>query len=420
MKFKNSNILKSKGIILLLFVFTNYSNAQQVILPPTVAKAKLVEKQRLQNKINTTFSLPIADSTFLQYESAFWAMMTLETKPKAALPKIEFALQNFTKYDNSFQNGLLEIVYSLYPKEYEKEIANLIKDTNITAKQFAVFGEYLYRINKKYKKIIQASIAKKKFNDYLNTLEIKLNHSENNYWYAEVLKSLLQNKFLQNKSVIISLQNKNRNHPGLVLIRDSTGKIIQQNDTIFYTQQLARAVTNLPYYISNGNTPQGIFRINGFGFSKNNSIGPTENFQLCMPYECNVKDFFDEKILDSVWNDDIFNSIIPTEINNYYHYPLHESQIAGKLGRYEIISHGTTVNNEYYKGQPYYGFTPTAGCLQAKEVWDYTTGKRLYSDQQKLIDAFKSTGAVKGYLIVLDIIDEKRNVTINDFKKMIQ
>ena len=34
---------------------------------------------------------------------------------------------------------------------FQKEISKLIKDTNITAKQFAVCGEYLFRANKKYR-----------------------------------------------------------------------------------------------------------------------------------------------------------------------------------------------------------------------------------------------------------------------------
>jgi hypothetical protein len=415
--------LKSKGIFLLLFICANFCIAQTIQLDAKVLKAKQGEKERLLNNINEAFKQPIEDSTYLQYESAFWAIMYLEHKPKVALPKLKNALKNFTKYDNDFQNALLEVVYSQYPKELEKEIEILINDTSITPKQFAVCGEYLLKANKNNVTVLKKNILKRNkygFNEFINSLEIKINHNPNNYWHKEVLSSLLNNTFLKDKSVLISLQNKNRNFPGIAIIRKANGDLLKLNDSIFYVQQLTRSITNLPYYISNGNSPQGIFRIDGFGISKNSHIGPTENFQLCMPYECNVKDFFDEPILDTIWNDDIFNSLIPEEINKYYHYPLHESQIAGKLGRYEIISHGSTVNPFFYKGKPYAGFTPTMGCLQAKEVWDYTTGKRMYSDQQKLIDAYKSIGAEKGYLIVLDIIDTNRAVTINDFKALIK
>ncbi len=430
MKKRFFNKYKSKGIFLLLFVFNNCCLAQTVLLDAKICKAKLEEKTRLLKNITTTLKLPITDSTYLQYESTFWAMMYLEQKPIAALPKLKFALKNFIQYDDDFRNGLLEVVYSQYPKELEKEISILIKDTSITAKQFAICGEYLFRVNKKYSKILKSlldlNFKKKYFKNnstdflYYNALQAKIYEiNEIKSDKSMIIKILLENSFLKNKSVIISLQNKNRNYPGLALIRDSTGKIVLKNDTFFYVQQLARAVTNLPYYISNGNTPQGIFRISGFGVSKNNSIGPTGNFQLCMPYECNVKDFIDETLIDTNWSQENYQKIYPQNLE-FLDDNFIQTEIAGKLGRFEIISHGTTVNNEYYKGKPYYGFTPTAGCLQAKEIWDYTTGKRLYSDQQKLIDAYKSIGAIKGYLIVLDIIDANRPVNINDFKAMLK
>jgi hypothetical protein len=427
MKLFQFNILKSKGLFLLLFVFCNYCKAQNITLDAKALKAKQGEKERLINNINEAFMQPIADSTYLQYETAFWAMMYMEYKPANALPKIKSALLNFTKYDNSFQNALLEVVYSQYPKELEKEVAFLIKDTTITPKQFAVCGEYLINTKKTNLTLVN-TLQKKRLGNF--TIQ------EPNYYYyclslknknysiqlkKNVLQNILHNEMMTNKNLIISLQNKNRNYPGIVLIRDSIGNVLTKNDSFFYVQQLARSITNLPFYISNGNTPQGVFRINGYGFSKNNHIGPTENFQLCMPNECNVQGFFDNQIIDSVWSNAIEYSFLPQQFQRNTDFSfLYESIFAGKLGRYEIISHGSTVNPLFYNTKPYKGFTPTAGCLQAKEIWDYTTGKRIYSDQQKLIDAYKSIGATKGYLIVLDIIDANRPVNINDFKALLQ
>jgi hypothetical protein len=422
--------LKSKGFFLLLFICANFCTAQTVVLDAKISKAKQGEKERLLKNIEQAFKQPIADSTYLQYESAFWAMMYLEHKPITALPKLKSALLNFTKYENEFQDALLEVIYSQYPKELEKEIAILINDTSITAKQFAVCGEYLSKIStaRKYSTLkYLANFYKPEIylDDSLNYYSVLYNNllqtkiDEQILKNKSLLKKILINDFLPNKPIIISLQNKKRNFPGLAIIRKANGDLLKLKDSIFYVQQLTRSITNLPFYISNGNTPQGIFRIDGFGISKNSHIGPTENFQLCMPYECNVKDFFDEPILDSIWTDSIFNKILPKQMSLDYRFLL-ESTIAGKLGRYEIISHGSTVNPIFYKSKPYTGFTPTMGCLQAKEVWDYTTGKRIYSDQQKLIDAYKSIGAVKGYLIVLNIIDSNRPVTINDFKAIIK
>ncbi len=415
-------------ILILVFSFSiQFLFAQDVLLNANIKKAKQTELQRFENNIKKAFALPIVDSTLLYYETAFWNMMVIEKAPVAYLPKLKNALLNFTKYDNAFQNSLLEVIYSQYPKELEKEIAVLICDTSITPKQFAVCGEYLIKYKTSNKNLVENILKKRQGNFTVqepNYYYFGIYSKKNNYTIEDkktVLQSILKNEFLSKNNLIISLQNKNRNYPGIVLIRDSLGKILLLNDTIFYTNQLARSVTNLPYYISNGNTPQGIFRINGFGFSKNTQIGPTENFQLCMPNECKVNDFYNYKVTDSMWSGYLDYAFLPQQFQRNLKYGfLYESIFAGKLGRNEIISHGTTINNEYYKGKSYYGFTPTAGCLQAKEVWDYNTGKLIFSDQQKLIDAYKSIGANKGYLIVLDIIDANRSVNINDFKAFLK
>jgi hypothetical protein len=423
-------------LLLLIILIQTHTLFAQPVLSPQVLTAKQTEKQRLTKSIKEAFTLPINNENGLAYESALWAMLMLEYKPTEAITVIKKGLQDFTLLEPSLQNSLLETVYALYPKDFEKEILNLVsfQFNNLTPKQFAVCGEYLYNVNpKKHSKMLKNictdaflknldNVSNQLYFGNLSTRIINRSKKWDNKNEIAFLSKIVNNQILPNKNVIISVQNKNRDYPGIVIIRDSAGKIVLQNDTIMYTQQLARAVTNLPFYISNGNTPQGIFRINGLGVSKNSQIGPTENFQLCMPFECKVSHFFDEQINDTVWSPLLYESIYTqttTKDLNPFAF-LNEAAHAGQVGRFEIIAHGTAVNTEYYKGKPYFGFTPTAGCLQAKEIWDYKTGQRIYSDQQKLVDAYKSIGATKSYLIVLDIIDEKRPVTINDVKKIVK
>ena len=88
-------------------------------------------------------------------------------------------------------------------------------------------------------------------------------------------------------------------------------------------------------------------------------------------------------------------------------------------GRTEIIAHGTTVDPSFYSGKAYYPFTPTAGCLCTKELWD-ENGKRIFSGQQKLTNAVKQAGGADGYLIVIEIDDAQRAVTINEVLPYLQ
>jgi hypothetical protein len=274
-----------------------------------------------------------------------------------------------------------------------------------------VCSAYLLRNNKSYLKKIQILINKnylsQQTHPIITALSIQLNEQFNQQYAIDFLKALDKNEFLPNQTVIISLQNKNRDYHGIALIRKPDGELLMLNDTIFYVAQLARSTNSLPYYISNGNSPQGIYRINGTASSSNSHIGPTSNLQLCMPFECDAQDFFDTTITDTIWTDDT------------YHYPVQESAVAGKAGRTEIIAHGTTVDINYYKQKPYYGFTPTMGCIATKEFWNYKNGQRVYSDQQKLTDAFLSTGQTKGYLFLINIKDYPENITLSDYKKMI-
>jgi hypothetical protein len=183
--------------------------------------------------------------------------------------------------------------------------------------------------------------------------------------------------------------------------------------------QLARSVNNLPGYLSNGNTPEGVFRMKGYDVSRASFIGPTVNVQLTMPFEKSPQHFYaDSNITDTNWDINYYRTLLPKGWKDYY--PMYQSYYAGKAGRSEIIIHGTTVNPMYYIKEPYYPLTPTQGCLTSKELWSEETGQRLQSDQQQLINAMIKAGGANGYCIVINIDDEKRPVLLYDIVPLIE
>jgi hypothetical protein len=227
----------------------------------------------------------------------------------------------------------------------------------------------------------------------------------------EVLKEVLNKNFLPHQIVMYSFQRKNRDYPGMVLIRNADGNFVKDSSgNLFHIPQLARSISNLPGYLRNGNTPQGIFKMYGFGVSMSNFIGPTANVQMGMPVELSIQKFFDDStILDSTWTIDWYQKLIPKKLQNYL--PLYGSYYSGIAGRSEIIAHGTTIDPNYYSGKPFYPLTPTQGCLCTKEIWD---GKRLESDQQKLVNGLLKAGGANGYCVVFEIDDKQVPVTIKD------
>ncbi|HSQ44435.1 MAG TPA: hypothetical protein VLM16_05535, partial [Ginsengibacter sp.] len=131
---------------------------------------------------------------------------------------------------------------------------------------------------------------------------------------------------------------------------------------------------------------------------------------LSMPIEENIKAFMrDSSITDTTWNIDYYKKLIPADLQNYL--PLFYSYYAGLAGRTEIIAHGTTIDPAIYLKQPYYPLTPTSGCLCTKEIWN---GKRLESDQQKLVNALLKADGANGYCVVIELDDAQSAVTLKD------
>lgn len=91
---------------------------------------------------------------------------------------------------------------------------------------------------------------------------------------------------------MFSIQRKNRDYPGMVVIRNKEGNFVRDTgNKIFSVPQLARSMSNLPGYLTNGNTPEGIFKMHGFSVSLNKFIGPSPNIQLSLPVEMRPQQF---------------------------------------------------------------------------------------------------------------------------------
>ncbi|MEO6136820.1 MAG: hypothetical protein ABIP35_16820 [Ginsengibacter sp.] len=388
-----------------------------------VARSKMHERV-IKNTITNNFSYSISDSTEEYWMDALNAIQVFNFKTPFTQQRIDLAFDSINSRSSSFQRALIEAAYSLYPEKYETSILAFLPKTN-DPRIFAIGAEYLlHNKNGNGLKKQLHSILIDKFRDsaLLNPtillLEKRLvSPPQNNFKSADIMQELLSKNFLPGKIVMYSFQRKNRDYPGLVIIRKPNGDIVKDSlQNIFTVPQLARSITNLPFYLRNGNTPQGIFRMFGFGVSQSNFIGPTANVQMGMPVELSKKTFFsDDSIWDSVWTLEDYQNLLPKKLKNYA--PLYETYYAGLTGRNEIIAHGTTIDPELYAGQSYFPLTPTMGCLCTKEIWD---GIRKESDQQKLVNGLLWAGGAEGYVVVLDIDDKNAPVKLKDILPYLQ
>ena len=224
--------------------------------------------------------------------------------------------------------------------------------------------------------------------------------------------------------VVFSFQRRNRERAGLALVRGADGRFVRNADGSYFSiAQLAMARTNLPGTITNGNTPQGVFVVKGTGTATNRWIGPTPYLESMLPVEAPVALFDTPTARDSLpvttsdenkvaWTEQAYASFLPASWRNYF--PIKEALLAGLAGRDEILAHGNTVNSAYYRGAPYFPAAPSAGCLVAMEYWSKDDGTLVHSDQLALVKAFVSGGTDVGYLVVVDLDDQPRQVILAD------
>ncbi|MEJ7672312.1 MAG: hypothetical protein WKF59_06300 [Chitinophagaceae bacterium] len=211
--------------------------------------------------------------------------------------RIQSAFDSLTDRSTDFQRSLLELIYTNYPKVFGRELNAFILKTS-HPKVFAMAAEYLLQNNNDDTvRIFLKNLIQKKFSNItddaiLTSLSIRL-QQKNNVTAYKILPDILSRDFLAGNTIMYSFQRKNRDNPGIVIVRSKEGKFIREaNGKIFNVPQLARSISNLPGYLTNGNTPQGIFRMYGFDVSRSSFIGPTTNIQLTMPAEATPTAFF--------------------------------------------------------------------------------------------------------------------------------
>src|SRR5882757_10831294 len=326
-------------------IFTNYTTA--------AARAKTYNNL-IKNSINKNLSLALTDSTEENWEDAFETMEYLHYRSSFADGKINIAVKNIEKRSTGFQRILLEMLYAIYPATYNNEVSELLKKTG-DAKVFAMCAEYLmnsttknYQLAVGFKSVIQSNINIRFKGDTTSIIEaLHKNLNKINLWSfaqrneAFHFSDIFQQQYLLHNTVLYSLQSSNRNYPGIVIIKDTAGNFVTDSTgKIFSVPQLARSNSNMPGYLTNGNTPQGFFRLYGFDVSKSMAIGPTENLQLTMPFETTVQHFLkDSTITDTTWTIALYKKLLPASWQTYE--PAMDTYYASKIGRTEIISHGT-------------------------------------------------------------------------------
>ena len=406
-------------IVFTVFCLESFSQLifykEKLFSPYTINDAKAVaRREKIISQAESLLVLPIGtdDETAGPIESALWSVSQFLISTPKSDSAIERLFKNYNLLAESTQRALLEVAYGLYPKKFYTEMVTIMQQSN-DPKNFAIAAAYIHRAypTEAGKKLIQQKAAMLSYNKEGQSLMIYnlLRYIENDTAPVVLpnLDSLFAHQQVHKFKVIYSFQSKNRDIPGMAIVQNPDGSFVKDAGGKLLTfRQLARSASNLPWFISNGSTPQGLYSITGTGFSKNVFIGPTPNLQMVMMNEVNPPVF--THYFPPVFNappERLYRSYFP---GNWQQWPgLMEAYDAGKIGRSEIIAHGSTIDPEWYAGKPYYPLTPTMGCLCGREIWKKENGRIDSSDQLDLVNAFIETPGSQGYLFVINV-DEKQ------------
>lgn len=356
------------------------------------AKIRKSTIRELKNEIDSlvTFSFQ-PEKAEDQWKKAFWAMeLMLYSYPKWE-ERIPYFIDHLSSFDAEFQRAFLEMLYTLYPAKFSDQIVS-VWHSLASAKNQAMALEYL-AVAHLFPEITENHAIY--LSDWHRAYQKRWPYQKVVY---PTIDSFSNGYFLPSEEILCSFQFTDRGKPGFLMIRNKNGAwVTDKNGKPLKFKQLARSISNLPYYLTNGNTPQGLYRVTGFDYSSNVWIGPTKNVQMVLPYE-NDSLFFIGLQATPITYETLLNPLTKD-------FPsLWEAHDAGKMGRTEIIAHGTTIDPALYDNESYFPCTPSLGCLCSPEIWN-KKGRRVKSTQQVWIDALEKNNINPKWLIVVEIAD---------------
>jgi hypothetical protein len=346
----------------------------------------------------------------INWESYAWATTFLMDDSKQNYTVLQKALQNYNQLQKSDLQKVFESVFACFSNQFVSEMQLIAENESENEKIFASTINYLSQ-NKVAIEYLLDSKFKTSNHPIIQALRNQFQSEYHPISYADVVRLMNYNK-TKNSKFLYSIQHKDRNKVGKVFVQSENGFLVKENSKVVLINQLARSATNLPMYITNGNTPVGLFKIDSLHKSENLFIGPTLSFVTFMPFECEASVFNNSPTIDFALEN--YLSFFPKELRN--NTLLQQTYWAGKAGRSEIHFHGTTIDSDLYKDKEFYPQTPSMGCLCVNETWD-KEGNLIESDQQKLVDTWLKTPGESGFGYVLELQESDWSQLENNLNK---
>lgn len=372
-----------------------------------------ISRNIIQKKLKDSLSHSSSEA----WADAFEAILLINQKSAWIDQKIGEAVSKSDQMPIPFQKKLLELLQGQrrygYRDAMERKWGSMTDSSLV-----AMTAWYLYCSDSSRQSFITSAFRQHPLYDgskpVMKIVDEHMHAEKDIAKLQPIITAIVSPGYLRGQTLLFCLLPQNRDQPGLLFIRDSSGAWLTDEGRQFsHIKVLARSLSNMPGIFRLGNTPQGLYRMDGYGKSLSNMIGPSDNVQLTMPYEYQAGHFYmDNTLANNDWGMERYKNLLPAPANGYG--PLYESFYAGQDGRTEIIIHGHTTDPLWYRDAEYWPMIPSNGCLTTQESWNAANGRRLHSSQQALINLINRAGGPKGYLIVMEIPFKGKALQLTD------
>ena len=195
------------------------------------------------------------------------------------------------------------------------------------------------------------------------------------------------------------------------ILKDRRGQFVRQDGELWSVPLLTRSLHGLSSVFTRGQTPQGVYRIEGSVPQPDTEFfrayGTFPLVKLFTPFEPGVKAFLPNRP-GQIAGLSAYQSLLPPSWRN--EFAIQQSYWAGKAGRGLFRVHGSGEDPGFFTNNSRYpdsaGWNPTIGCLSALELYDQT-GRLQQADMPKILSALTAAGGrdFSGYLMVVEVPD---------------
>lgn len=200
---------------------------------------------------------------------------------------------------------------------------------------------------------------------------------------------------------------RDRNYPCRFIIKNRDHDLVKDLDGKLWTQPaLGQSSRGLPYDVTNGYTPSGVYTID--------SVMPSADNQTAFgSFRRMILNFVPKSTSES----ELKLALPELSINNTW---WKESVVARDVGRNSLRIHGTGKYNSEPEST-YYPHIRTSGCVSQLEG---KYASRAYKDQRSVLDVmmkalgltprYENERSIKGMLYVIEVDDSRRSVQAAD------